>query len=206
MVGLVLSSVSLIGSGCSVGGPPRIYPPSISPAAAGRGAMEQYDTNKDGLVNGDELENAPSLKAAIKQLDTNKDGGVSADEIADRIRAWQASKVGRMSAGCVVTLRGRPLSDARVTFEPEKFLGNEIEPCSGITDESGIASLSVKQKKKGDPPGAACGLYLVRISKRQDGKEIVPARYNTETILGQEVALDAAGMQTGLVRFELTGP
>jgi hypothetical protein len=56
---------------------------------------------------------------------------------------------------------------------------------------------------KGDatrmPPGVAPGLYRVEITK--DGEDI-PAKYNTDTVFGQEVAMDAKGIQEG-IRFEL---
>ena len=35
------------------------------------------------------------------------------------------------------------------------------------------------------------GFYRVRISKQVNGKEAIPARYNTSTTLGIEVAPDA---------------
>jgi len=195
----------LAGSGCFFGGPSRVHPPDISASAAGSGSMERYDTNKDGVVKGDELEKAPSLKAAIKQLDADGDGGVSADEVADRVRAWQDSKVGKMSVSCMVTVNGKGLAGANVTFEPEEFLGTEIKPCTGTTDEKGIANLTMEVQGD-DPPGVACGLYLVRISKQEGGRELLPARYNTGTTLGKEAALDAEEMQEGMVRFELTVP
>ena len=202
---LVMVAV-VIGSGCLWGGgPSRVHPPSISASAAASGAMDQYDTDKDGVVKGPELDKAPSLKAAIKQLDTNGDGGVSADEVSARVKAWQDSKVGKMSLSCMVKLNGRPLSGAKVTFEPEKFLGTEVKACSGTTDANGIANPSVPVEGD-DPGGAACGLYLVRVSKQEGGKELIPAKYNTQTTLGKELALDAAEMQEGMLHFELTSP
>lgn len=193
-------------TGCYLGGTARVRPPAIDPARAGSGAIRQYDTNEDGIIQNEELERAPALKAAVRQLDTDRDGGISADEIAARVRAWQASQVGRMSLGCLVTYKGRALAGATVTFEPEKFLGSEIRPCSGLSDESGIVILSVAPQGNDDVQGADCGLYLVRISKQVGGKEIVPARYNSATTLGEEVAIDAAGLQKGMLRFDLSGP
>jgi hypothetical protein len=192
-------------SGCFFGGPSRVHPPGISASAAGSGAMDQYDTDKDGVVKGPELDKAPSLKAAIKQLDTNHDGGVSADEVSDRVAAWQKSKVGLMSLACTVKMNKKPLSGATVTFEPEKFLGTNVKPATGKTDKNGIANVTI-QVAQGEPNGVACGLYLVRISKEEGGKETVPARYNTQTTLGKEVALDAEGMQEAMIQFDLTSP
>jgi hypothetical protein len=202
-----VAAAVLTNSGCFSRGPSRVHPPSISASGAGSGAMEQYDANKDGAVKADELEKAPSLKASLKQLDKNNDGGVSADEVASRVKAWQDSKVGKMAVSCTVTLNGKPLEGAAVTFDPEKFLGAEIKPCSGTTGPNGMASLSVPIAPGSDEPGgAACGLYLVRVSKKEGGRELIPAKYNTETILGKEIALDAPEMQEGTLHVDLKVP
>lgn len=200
LMGLVVVATILAGSGCFFGGLSRVHPPSISPSGSGSAAMEQYDTNKDGVVKGDELEKAPSLKSALARLDTNHDGGVSADEVAARVKAWQDSKVGKMSLSVTVTMDNVPLADAEVVFEPEKFLGTDIQTAKGKTDSHGVASLTVPVEGD-DPPGVACGLYLIRVTK--PGANI-PAKYNTETILGRELALDTEEMQVGTVKIELT--
>jgi hypothetical protein len=181
--------------------PPRVPAPAINPAAAGQQAIERYDTDGDGLIRGNELNKAPGLKNALENLDTNQDGGVSAEEIAERVKAWQQTKVGTMSLSCTVTYRGQPLPGATVKFVPEEFLGDEIQSASGQTDEFGVAMLNLP----GDPdlpgavPGVQCGLYRVEITKA--GADI-PAIYNTQTILGQEVADDCAAVRRGIV-FEL---
>ncbi len=201
-VGVVIVCIAVL-VGCSRR-PPRLHPPEISASAAGKLAMKEYDTNGDGKVVGEELDKAPALKAAINNLDTNGDGGVSASEVTARVRVWQDSKLGRMSLSCTVTLGGKALEGATVTFVPEKFLGDEIQACSGTTSANGIAMLSIPVDKedRNDPPGAQCGLYRVEISKKEGGQETIPAKYNTETILGHEVALDAVGIEEG-IRFEL---
>ncbi len=194
--------VMILLGGCFGRGPSRVHPPSIDASGAGRLAMEQYDTNKDGVVKGEELEKAPSLKAALKQLDKNSDGGVDASEISARIRQWQDTKVGKMAVSCIVTFKKQPLSGAKITFEPEKFLGSNLKPCVGTTDASGAATLTCEDTSDG-LPGCPPGFYLVRISKQEGGKELIPAKYNTQTILGKEVALDAEEMQEGSLRFDL---
>jgi len=193
--GVVLLGVAIAaGWGCSRK-PSRVYPPGINASSAGKEAMAQYDTDGDGVVKGEELDKAPSLKAAIQNLDKNGDGGVSAEEVTARVEAWQESRIGRMSLGCVVRHNGSPLSGAEVTYEPEKFLGEEIKASVGTSDENGVVSLTIPES---DPPGAACGLYLVRISKKEGGQETIPAKYNTETTLGAEAAQDAAGIEEGV--------
>jgi len=200
LVGAVFAAVSVLAlCGCS-NRPARVHPPEIDADAAGSGAIEQYDTNGDGTIGGAELKKAGSLKAALKTLDTSGDGKLSAEEVTARVQAWKDSKIGRMPLSCTVKRKGIPLSDATVTFVPEKFLGEEVNVATGTTNKYGMAVLTIG----GDgPQGVACGLYRVEISKQVGGKEIIPAIYNTETILGQEVAMGAVGMREGLI-FNLT--
>src|SRR5262245_76907 len=77
LVGATLATLTACNSG-----PARVTQPYIDSSAAGEGAMQQYDTNGDGVVNGEELEKAPGLKAALPRLDSNGDKGISADEVA----------------------------------------------------------------------------------------------------------------------------
>lgn len=188
-------------------GPARVTGPYIDASSAGSTAMEQYDTNGDGIVNGDELEKAPGLKAALGRLDTNGDKGVSADEVAARVERWKEARVGLASVRCHVTLDGKPLVGAKVVLEPETFLGDEVKTASGETNAYGDVGPSIPPDQRPDPTlpgGAHFGLYKVRISKQAGGKEIVPARYNTATELGQEVSYDDPGMVNGNLHFALT--
>ena len=184
--------VILVSFGCS-GQPSRVHAPSIA-ADAGAAAMEQYDTNKDGKVAGAELQAAPSLMAALGNLDKDGDKAVSAEEVTARILAWQESKTGLMPVTCTVNFRGRPLAGATVTFEPEKFLGENIKACVGTTNQRGMASLSIPDSQR-KLPGAAPGLYLIRITSTNLQ---IPVQYNTQTTLGAEVANDSATAQRGV--------
>lgn len=190
-------------SGMSRSAPRRVYPPAIDANEAGKKAVAQYDLDGDGAVGGKELDKAPALKAAIKNLDRNHDGKVTAEEVAARVKAWQRSRVGLISMACYVTLDGKPLAGATVTYEPETFLGANIKPASGTTDQSGVANLSIPIQPD-EPGGVACGLYRVQVSKQAGGKDLIPARYNAQTTLGLEVAIDAEGMQEGMFRFVLS--
>ena len=187
-------------------GPAVVKQPSISPSSAGKLAMEQYDTNGDGKVAGDELEKAPSLKAALPRLDTDGDGGVSADEVAARVKVWKDMESGMTLLPCRVLLDGQPLADAKLTLEPESFLGDEMKPAYGTTNQFGTVSPVIPKDQRPDPKlpgGAQLGLYKVRISKMVNGKETIPPRYNTETVLGQEVAYDDPGMKSNSVTYAL---
>ncbi|MBU4270703.1 MAG: hypothetical protein KKE86_00895 [Planctomycetes bacterium] len=196
--GWVLAFVALfvVCAGCPRG-PSRIHPPSINASAAGDKAIEMFDADKDGKLSGEELDKCPGVKAALAQIDPTGQGAVTADMITARIGAWQDSKLGRMSFSCRVTHNGRPLQGAEVKFVPEKFLGENVQVATGKTDQNGMAMINVPNLT---PPGLAPGLYRVEITK--PGLDI-PAKYNTETILGQEAALDAKGIQEGVV-FQLS--
>src|SRR4051794_22920020 len=127
-------------------GPAAVKQPSISPSSAGKLAMEQYDSNHDGKVAGEELDKAPSLKAALPRLDTDGDGAVSADEVAARVNAWKAMQTGMTSFSCRVTLDGQPLPGAKVTLEPEAFLGEEINAAYGTTDFGGNTAPTIPKE------------------------------------------------------------
>ena len=172
--------------GC--GGPSRIHPPGIDADAAGPAAIQEYDTNKDGAIAGDELAKAGSIYQAFSRIDgavegSSPDQKVTAEEITARINQWKESRVGRMALQCTVKYRGMPLEGATVTFVPEKFLGENVQAANGTTDRNGTAVVRIPDV---DPPGVAPGLYKVEISKQVGGQEQVPPQYNTQTILGQE--------------------
>ncbi len=191
--------------GCN-GGPSKLEAPSYNPSAAAAKAMEIYDKDGDGFVAGAELEQAPGLKAAIKNLDKDGDGKVSEQEIADRVAIWQKMNIGLMSFGCEVTLDGAPLNGATITFEPEGFLEGVLQEASDVTSMGGTAAPTIpKEKRPTDdtPPGIQVGLYKVKITAG-DGSGSIPTKYNTETILGQEVSKDDPSILNNKVRFSLT--
>ena len=189
----------LLLSGCS-DVPRRVYPPDIDAVAAGSAAMEHYDIDSDGKVSGNELKQAPSLRSAIKNLDLDNDGAVSAEEIAARIQSWKETQIALMPIVCYVTYRGKPLAGANVTFEPEKFLGEELKPCVGKTSRKGTASLRIEDSGL-NLPGGAPGLYIIRITSPNVQ---IPDQYNTRTVLGAEIAIDSANAERG-VRIDLNG-
>lgn len=206
----LLAGLVLTGAGCDDG---RVRPPRIDAKKAGRLAIEMFDANKDGKLTGKELDKCPGLKAACTRsamapATVDPAGtGVTAEMITERIIAWQASRLGRMSLRCMVTLNNQPLEGADVHFVPEPFIkeaSDKFDAASGRTDANGVAMLSIPiplppPGKRSAPPGVPPGLYRVEITKA--GLKI-PAKYNTETILGQEVAIDAAGIRNG-IKFDL---
>jgi hypothetical protein len=203
--GAIVAVAMLPLASCSRG-PAAVRPPEIDPADAGSQALELYDTDADGVIAGEELDKAPGLKAALARVDTSGDGGASADEIAARIAKWQETRAGLMAFSYQVTLDGAPLGGARVTFEPESFLGEAILPAEGETSDFGTGGASIAKDKRPSPtspPGMHLGMYRVRITKNAGGKELVPARYNEQTILGQEVAYDVSEIANNRVVYAL---
>jgi hypothetical protein len=180
-------------------GPATIKPPSISPSGTASAAMKEYDTNGDGFLSADELDKAPSLKEAIGTLDADKDGKVSSDEIADRIKKWQATEIGVLEFKCEVKLDGRPLGGADVQFEPDSFMENTVLAGGGETDDQGAVIPRIPKEKRpyrNMGAGLQTGFYRIRISKKMNGKETIPARYNTDTMLGHQIAIDDEALTT----------
>jgi hypothetical protein len=198
---LTAAASLILNGGCS-SKPARIMPPTIDAVAAGKAAITEYDANGNGQIDGSELDKAASIKATLSKVDKNSDKGVSAEEITDRINAWKESKVGIMGCNVRVNLDGKPLENATITLLPEKFLGPAVKPATGKTGPQGSAMLTVDDPdlKAKRISGVQCGLYRVEITA--DGGKPIPAKYNTETTLGEEVAQDAHWVQTGLV-FDL---
>jgi hypothetical protein len=181
---LVLAFGALIGCSSKGGGP--IAPPDFSPAEAARQAIAQYDKNGDGLLDAKELEQSPALKSALKELDKNKDGKLSQDEIADRLTESHA-QAAILTVTTTVTLNDRPLTGAKVSLVPEKFMGPTYKPATGVTDGGGIAVFQVEGLRV---PGVPRGFYRVEVSKKNGDQETIARRYNTETILGVEIGPD----------------
>lgn len=173
--------------GCS-NAPSRLDPPGI-PEDAGQAAVTKYDANGDGLIGGDELAKVPALKATLKRVDANGDGLVSAEEINERIAAWQKSRVALTRVAATVRRDGQPLSGAVVTLVPESFLGDAVKAAKGTTDGSGNVHLEISSDP--DERGVHLGYYRVEVTLAgADGKEQIPARFNTETEQGTEITRD----------------
>jgi hypothetical protein len=176
-----LSALSLLSAGCSGG----VSQPSLAPAEVGRQAVAAYDKNGDGFLDAKELEDCPALGKSLSILDKDGDGKLSAQEIADRVQSYLDSRIALTGVVCRVLLDNQPLEGATVTFEPEKFMGPNIKPASGVADQNGAVQLQAVGETFA---GVHLGFYRVRISKKDAaGRELVPSRYNTHTTLGQEV-------------------
>ena len=173
--------------------------PDVSAGKAGREAINQYDGNGDDALDGEEVKQSPALAVAFQRIDSDGDGKLTADEVSARIKSWLNSGTTLMTETVLVSLDGNLLEGASVTFEPEEFLGPAYQTCSGVSDRFGQAAIEGPLE---DYPGVYLGFYRVRISKQVNGRETIPARYNTQTELGYEVADDLPDIHS-LIEFHL---
>ena len=163
---------------------PSVALPSYSADKISSAAIVALDTNHDNMLDAEELEKAPGLKAALKNIDEDKDGRISAAEIESRIDAYAKAKVGLRNETYSFTLNGEPLADAHIVFTPEPFFGDSIRQGEGRTDKTGSTALKIEGNSI---LGMTCGMYQISVSKKNaSGKETIPAKYNTETTLGYE--------------------
>ena len=101
----------------------------------------------------------------------------------------------------MVYLDGEPLEGATVTYEPEPFLGSSYHPHQGKTDVARQRRLGTGgQGFSGHLRGALSGPHL---EEGPSGNETLPARYNTKTELGREVAAGIRNSRENVV-FRLT--
>jgi hypothetical protein len=174
---ILVVGLALLGlAGC--GGASPVLPPRIASDAAKK-AIELYDLDKNGYLDAQELEKAPSLRVAF--AGSNK---ITEQDIAARLAKWKETKFGRLQFVVTVMHNGQPLADANVNLVPESFVGSEIQTAVGKTDRTGRASPTVPDYASERMPGVAPGFYRIEITK--DG-ESIPAKYNTATVLGGEV-------------------
>jgi hypothetical protein len=111
-----------------------------------------------------------------------------------------------------VTVNGKPLANATVTFQPIGSAGHDPGPGSyGRTDADGNYTLRVVEDKRN---GAVVGNHRVSISTQGGGRakavdddmeiprETLPARYNAESTLAFTVPREGASNAD----FPLTAP
>lgn len=194
--------------GCG-GGPSRVPAPSLRPAAAAQEAFRLYDKDGDGFLDPTELDASPALKKAVNAkasatsasfpIDQDQDKKLSLQELTTRLEGMVTSRVGRMTVACAVVRGNQPLPGVDVRFIPEPFMGSAIRPAQGKTDETGVARVAVEGEE-----GMTFGFYRVELSRKNaGGRELIPARYNAETELGQEVSVLAPEIRDGVVVFRI---
>ena len=108
------------------------------------------------------------------------------------------------SACCSFIARSRStgsLWPARRSLQhPKSGSATQFRTATGTTDNTGRADLVMGMEGF---PGMQCGIFQVEISKLVNGQETIPARYNQNTTLGLEVALDLPTTERGMV-YKLT--
>jgi hypothetical protein len=122
--------------------------------------------------------------------DQDGNGQVDEHEIARRLGELLKNRVGLTQLRSRVTYRGRPLSDATVSFEPEPYLGDEVQAAQGTTGAHGSAQMSIAEETL--PENVRYmklihyGTYKVRITHPEIK---LPTKYNSETTLGYETRI-----------------
>lgn len=181
----------LAAAGC--GGPNApLSAPGYDADAMTRSALDLYDKNGNGTIEGAELDGSPALKSALTGIDTNKDKKLSADELKARFEAYRGQAAGIVGVAVTVTQDGSPLPGAELTFTPEPFMGDTVGEATARTgDDGGVTGFTVRGESA---PGLPCGMYRVKVSKPgPNGQETIPARFNAQTTLGCEVFTGRTG-------------
>lgn len=174
----------LLWSGCSRGpAPPPL--PKVSPRQAGKTAVTLYDADNDGQLKGDEIWDTPVLRMGYMQFDTNRDGAITANEIAARVKKWRSGSARVIQASPTIFLGTEPLPGATVTLDPAPYLGPNYPSATAVTDSKGRARFTGQDRRY---PGVYVGMYAVRVSKIENGRETIPAKYNTQSQLAFEVS------------------
>src|SRR5205809_820744 len=115
----------------------KVGPPSFDPGEAADRAFAEFDANKDGYLDAGELERCPALKNALVYLDTDRDKRLSKQELVTRLAYFKDNRTGMIRSPTQFFLNGSYLDGAKVTFVPERFLGDSFKPAMGVTDVRG---------------------------------------------------------------------
>ncbi len=181
--GAVVATIVLM-MGCSRS-PARYNPPKYDAKALGEQALAQLDTDHNQLLDAKELAASPALLADLKKLDKNGDQKLSAEEIGAKVDEWTAGRVGAVATYCWITRAGQPVANVQVKFIPESFLGDVVKAATGVTDTQGGAEMTAEGQKSIGV--MQCGYYRVELSQLQGGRETLPAKYNSNSILSADV-------------------
>lgn len=123
---LLLASLLFIGCGRAKPKAPTLDPPAVAAKA-----IELYDANGNGKIDGDEFDKTPALKFALKEIDADKDKALSADEIQKRLEAWQAWGSSLMAPEFHCKIGGKTVKEGTMKLTPEPFLGENFPVAEG---------------------------------------------------------------------------
>jgi hypothetical protein len=187
-------------AGCSWGGPERVTAPQYEPSKAAQLVFDNCDANKDGQLAKAELDRYVSLRTAFEEIDKNADKSLSTEELENRINEIVADRVGSMSVACVVLKGSQPVPGVTVRFIPEDFVADVIVGAKGETTESGLAIMASE-----DPlvPGVSAGFYRVEISRQVNGRETIPAKFNSKSQYGEEISQSNKRFAGPPLRYEI---
>jgi hypothetical protein len=162
-------------------GPSRIEVPAFDPDEIGAQAIKDFDKDGDGSLSADECEMVQSLGGSLKRLDKNNDGKISGQEIAARINFYHEFRAALVPTTCTLIDKGRPVVDAKVTYEPEKFMGPHALPAYGVTSDLGNALISIDEEHRQSPAhrGAQPGFYRIRVTLA-NGEEVTDLNAGVE--------------------------
>jgi hypothetical protein len=195
-----LAPVMLGGCSSEPTPPPRFQ---LDPQKAAQEALRLYDKNQDGTLDAKELEQSAPLMELLQNLkaaNPSHADSLTAADISARLDQWLAAPATLLPAGAVVYLDDKALAGATVVYDPEPFLGPSYRSHQGQTNDAGGVTLDPEFK---DFPGIYVGLYRVRISKKVDGKETIPERYNEKSVLGVELATNVRNSRSnGTIRLK----
>jgi hypothetical protein len=191
MARILLGTTMILVAGCS-GKPGRVKPPDVDAAAAAASAVEQFDQNGDKSLATDELAACASLAYALPRYDTDRNNALSQNEIEAGIARWKEAGMGARSISFRVKLGDRALEGAQVKLIPEPFLDEAVLPAIGEAGRggNGFLGMPLENRPRNAPnlPLVQPGLYRVEITHPT---QQIPAKYNSNTTLGLEVARDS---------------
>jgi hypothetical protein len=199
---LILSPLRAVGLfslafaiGCS-GGNSKVVEPKAAefdPAAAAEACIKQFDKNGSGSLDPAELADSPGLKSAFESIDADKSKSLSNTELTQRFTLYRGDATGAVPVAVVVVLDDVKVDGATVTFEPEAFFGGALPIATGTTDADGVCTAFTSNGSTAS--GLPCGIYKVKIEK---AGAAIPAKYNSATVLGQEIVTDGRAGQLTL--------
>ncbi|MCA9235769.1 MAG: hypothetical protein KDA44_09875 [Planctomycetales bacterium] len=195
VVGLI-GAASLVGCNSAAQLPEK---PAIDVDVAVDKAFQQLDSDSSGGLDLKELRSAPGMLFGLDRVDANKDRTISRDELAQRLAFWNESTQRVFNLEVALTYRGRPVSQADVTFEPEPFLAEWLKPVTGRTDDLG----RVTPRASEDFPGIDKGYYRVKVS---GGSPSLPPKFSEDSPAGIEFTDDRPEDEQFLLQLRLDAP
>ena len=158
--------------GCT-GRPDRVEVPDFDPNQIGDRAIELFDKDGDSSLSSAERGDVKSLESAMQRIDKDGDGKLTAAEIAARIEFYHEFRAGLLPVYCTLLLGGRPVAEAKVTYEPAEFMGEGVLPAYGTTNSQGSTEISMAEEHRPSPAltGVQPGFYRLRVTL-PDGTEV----------------------------------